>query len=302
VVDPPAGLAVDLRLRRHRPASHRACALRRPSQVAPGPGRGARGHTGAERELGRRQGFVPRGPAAEHDDALWLVFFADLLVLFALLNWLPSLFVRLGMSTTTATLGGAVFSLGGFVGGVLMGVLLSRTGRAHAVVATGFVVGIAGIAVVVAGSENLAVLLVGIALAGGGVVGGLTGISAPCGAAVPGRGSCRRPGLVVRRRTHRIDHRSRHQRRPRRRGPRGDLDHRARCASRGAGRRGSRRPGDAASSTPCAGQGVPSRHRDGRRVAVAVPPQSRADPRSDRLALRGTLDLDSDIDCRSKLR
>ena len=109
---------------------------------------------------------------------LWLVFFADLLVLFALLNWLPSLFVRLGMSTTTATLGGAVFSLGGFVGGVLMGVLLSKTGRAYTVVSAGFVAGVVGIAVVVAGSENLAVLFVGIALASGGVVGGLTGISA----------------------------------------------------------------------------------------------------------------------------
>jgi AAHS family 4-hydroxybenzoate transporter-like MFS transporter len=109
---------------------------------------------------------------------LWAVFFANLLVLFALLNWLPSLFVNLGLSTGVATTGGAVFSLGGFVGGLLMGLLLGRTGRAHAVVATGFGVGILGIAVVATGPSSLAVLLVGVALAGAGVVGGLTGISA----------------------------------------------------------------------------------------------------------------------------
>ena len=109
---------------------------------------------------------------------LWVVFFADLLMLFALLNWLPSLFVNLGMSTSVATIGGAVFSLGGFVGGVLMGVVLGRTGSAHSVVAAGFLVGIIGIGIVATGPDSLATLMIGVALAGAGVVGGLTGISA----------------------------------------------------------------------------------------------------------------------------
>ena len=109
---------------------------------------------------------------------LWLVFFADLLVLFALLNWLPTLFVSLGLPTTIATVGGAVFSLGGFAGGVVMGLVLSRSERAHTVVAIGFAVGLLGIVVVGSGPEQLTVLMLGVALAGAGVVGGLTGISA----------------------------------------------------------------------------------------------------------------------------
>jgi len=129
----------------------------------------------------RRKGSVSalfRDGRSLSTTTLWLVFFADLLVLFALMNWLPSLFVSLGLSPTTATVGGAVFSLGGFAGGVVMGIALSRTGRAHGVVATGFAVGVLGVAIVTAGSEHLAVLMVGVAMAGAGVVGGLTGISA----------------------------------------------------------------------------------------------------------------------------
>jgi AAHS family 4-hydroxybenzoate transporter-like MFS transporter len=109
---------------------------------------------------------------------LWAVFFANLLVLFAMLNWLPTLFLSLGLSPRAATLAGAVFSLGGFTGGVVMGILLGRTERRHLVVVTGFGVGIVGIFGVVVAPGELPILLVAVALAGAGVVGGLTGVSA----------------------------------------------------------------------------------------------------------------------------
>lgn len=133
---------------------------------------------GPRASVGGPVGELFRAGRAGATVTLWVVFFADLLVLFALLNWLPTLFLELGLSSRGATLGGAVFSLGGFAGGVLMGLLLGRTSRAHAVVSAGFGVGAIGILAVAFGPGSPAAMMIGVALAGGGVVGGLTGISA----------------------------------------------------------------------------------------------------------------------------
>lgn len=108
---------------------------------------------------------------------LWVVFFANLLVMYALLNWLPTLFVKAGHSAATATIGGSLFALGGFAGGVAIGLLMDRIGRPHAILVVAYLLGLVGIAVV-AMADQTALLMVGIVLAGVGVVGGQTGISA----------------------------------------------------------------------------------------------------------------------------
>ncbi|GAA1546051.1 MFS transporter [Nocardioides humi] len=117
---------------------------------------------------------------------LWTVFFANLLVMYALLNWLPTLFVKAGHSEGTATIGGSLFALGGFAGGVVIGLLMDRLGRPHAILVLAYVLGLIGIATV-ATADRTALLMLGIVLAGVGVVGGQTGISALAVALYPPR-------------------------------------------------------------------------------------------------------------------
>jgi AAHS family 4-hydroxybenzoate transporter-like MFS transporter len=108
---------------------------------------------------------------------IWTVFFANLLLMYALLNWLPTLFVKAGYSDATATIGGSLFALGGFAGGVAIGLLMDRIGRNHAIVVVGYSIGLVGIWMV-AVADGTSMLMTGIVLAGIGVIGGQTGISA----------------------------------------------------------------------------------------------------------------------------
>ncbi|QWF20482.1 aromatic acid/H+ symport family MFS transporter [Nocardioides sp. LMS-CY] len=108
---------------------------------------------------------------------IWIVFFANLLLMYALLNWLPTLFVKAGYSSATATIGGSLFALGGFAGGVVIGVIMDRIARTHAILVAGYSIGLVGIAMV-ALADSTGVLMTGIVLAGIGVIGGQTGISA----------------------------------------------------------------------------------------------------------------------------
>jgi MFS transporter, AAHS family, 4-hydroxybenzoate transporter len=109
---------------------------------------------------------------------LWVVFFSNLLVLFGLLNWLPLLFQEAGLAPSVGTIAAALFALGGFVGGLVMGITIDRTGKAHLVVGIGFLVAIAGVIGVVVGITITPVLIVAAILAGAGFTGAQTGISA----------------------------------------------------------------------------------------------------------------------------
>ena len=52
---------------------------------------------------------------------LWLAFFFTLLVLYLMLNWLPSLLVTRGFTRPQATLAALSFTLGGGIGGLIIG-------------------------------------------------------------------------------------------------------------------------------------------------------------------------------------
>jgi AAHS family 4-hydroxybenzoate transporter-like MFS transporter len=109
---------------------------------------------------------------------LWVVFFSNLLVLFGLLNWLPLLFQDAGLPSSVGTIAAALFALGGFVGGLVMGITIDRTGRPHLVVGIGFGVAMLGVVGVVLGISITPVLIVSAILAGAGFTGAQTGISA----------------------------------------------------------------------------------------------------------------------------
>jgi AAHS family 4-hydroxybenzoate transporter-like MFS transporter len=116
---------------------------------------------------------------------LWVVFFANLLVLFSLLSWLPTLFSAAGLASRTAFAATAVYSLGGFIGGLVMGFLIDRTGRAHRVLVTGYVLAALGIVVAALATTVVPLLMVAVFFIGAGISGGQTGISALAAAMYP---------------------------------------------------------------------------------------------------------------------
>lgn len=108
---------------------------------------------------------------------LWAAFFSNLLVMYFLVNWLPSLLSLIGSSLSVATLSTAVLNLGG-VGGAL---LLSRVvngPHALSVLALGYLAGAVALVMIARADGNIAVMLSGAALAGAVVVGGQIAMNA----------------------------------------------------------------------------------------------------------------------------
>ena len=59
---------------------------------------------------------------------LWLAFFMNLLTLFFLINWLPSVLQRAGVPLERAIIATVLLNLGGIVGGILLGRLMDALG------------------------------------------------------------------------------------------------------------------------------------------------------------------------------
>lgn len=78
---------------------------------------------------------------------LWVVFFSNLLVLYFLINWLPSVLQAAGLPLERAIIGTAVLNAGGIVGGLVLGRFVDRRGpfgvllAAYALAAGFFVIG-----------------------------------------------------------------------------------------------------------------------------------------------------------------
>jgi MFS transporter, AAHS family, 3-hydroxyphenylpropionic acid transporter len=66
------------------------------------------------------------GGRASRTVAIWIAFFAMLLVLFVLVGWLPSLFISRGMSRSGASLLQMLFNLGAIPGTILAGYAFGR--------------------------------------------------------------------------------------------------------------------------------------------------------------------------------
>lgn len=59
---------------------------------------------------------------------LWTVFFSNLLVLYFLINWLPSVLQSAGVSIERAIIGTVLLNAGGIAGGLVLGWLMDRRG------------------------------------------------------------------------------------------------------------------------------------------------------------------------------
>ena len=59
---------------------------------------------------------------------LWIPFFMNLLILYFILSWLPSLLRQAGMPVTAGITAVAAFSVGGILGSLVQGPLMKKMG------------------------------------------------------------------------------------------------------------------------------------------------------------------------------
>jgi len=108
---------------------------------------------------------------------LWIVNFMNLLNLYSLASWLPTVVQDAGRSTSTAVLVGTILQVGGTVGAFGLAWLIARRGFIP-VLTTSFVVACVSIATIGQPGLSLTLLFVVVFVAGWCVVGGQPGINA----------------------------------------------------------------------------------------------------------------------------
>jgi AAHS family 4-hydroxybenzoate transporter-like MFS transporter len=108
---------------------------------------------------------------------LWVVNFMNLLVLYSLSNWLPTVVTGMGYATQTAVLVGAVLQVGGTIGTFGLAWLIARAGFIP-MLATSFAVATLSIAFIGQPGLSLALLSAIVFVAGWGVIGSQPGVNA----------------------------------------------------------------------------------------------------------------------------
>jgi AAHS family 3-hydroxyphenylpropionic acid transporter len=102
--------------------------------------------------------------------ALWVAFFCGLIVLYLLLNWLPTLLVGRGLSRNQASLVQAAFNLVGVLGAVTVGGLMDSPARRWAVAGVFVALGV-GLAIQAAAPATFGIALLTGSLVGAAVLG-----------------------------------------------------------------------------------------------------------------------------------
>ncbi len=115
---------------------------------------------------------------------LWLAFFANLMVMLFLVNWLPSLLREVGIPIETAILATPVLNIGGILGSIVLGYLIDRLGP-YGVLSSVYVIAAIAIAIAATAGGNLTVFMAAVFCAGIGVVGGQNGMNAVAASLYP---------------------------------------------------------------------------------------------------------------------
>lgn len=115
---------------------------------------------------------------------VWLAFFMNLLVMYFLVNWLPSLLKQLGLPLSISIMSTALLNLGGVVGGVVLGQMIDRA-NPYLVLGVAYAAAAALIGVIAMAGANVALLLSAAAGCGFGVVGAQIGLNAVTANAYP---------------------------------------------------------------------------------------------------------------------
>ncbi|SOE97268.1 MFS transporter, AAHS family, 3-hydroxyphenylpropionic acid transporter [Burkholderia sp. D7] len=134
----------------------------------------ARSAVGGSRGLGEAQSSIAQAlwkeGRAGTTVALWISFLGTLIVLYFLINWLPSLVLSRGLSRVQSSVVQMMFNIGGGVGAIVIASLMDRIGRRRTV--TGMYLGIAAaLAALVVANDGTSMacggLLAGLFLVGG---------------------------------------------------------------------------------------------------------------------------------------
>lgn len=108
---------------------------------------------------------------------LWAVNFMNLLNLYFLSNWLPTIATSAGLSTKTAVLIGTALQVGGVLGTVMMGPIIDRIGF-HKMLVPAFALAAITIALIGQPGISLPVLFVVVVITGFCIVGGQPAVNA----------------------------------------------------------------------------------------------------------------------------
>jgi AAHS family 4-hydroxybenzoate transporter-like MFS transporter len=108
---------------------------------------------------------------------LWLVNFLNLLNLYFLSNWLPTILKDAGLSTSAAVLAATILPVGGTIGTLAMGQLIDRSSFRRVLIPS-FLLAAAAIGLIGQSQHLLVLLCVAILVAGFCVVGGQPAVNA----------------------------------------------------------------------------------------------------------------------------
>jgi AAHS family 3-hydroxyphenylpropionic acid transporter len=115
--------------------------------------------------------------------ALWISYLGTLIVLYFLINWLPSMVLSRGLTRVQAGVVQMMFNIGGGIGAIVIAGLMDRIGKKPTV--TGMYVGIAAALAALAGATGSVSMACGGLLAGLFLVGGQSVLYALAGSAYP---------------------------------------------------------------------------------------------------------------------
>jgi len=115
---------------------------------------------------------------------MWSVFFLNLLNLYLLASWLPTLMSQLGYVTSTAVLVGTMLQAGGTIGGFLFPAITARVGLTPTLT-MGFGLAALSIAGIGQFGATIGLMFVVVFLAGWGILGGQNGLNALAGSYYP---------------------------------------------------------------------------------------------------------------------
>lgn len=115
---------------------------------------------------------------------LWLISFMNLINLYFLSNWLPTLIKDAGYSTQVAVLVGTSLQVGGIVGTLTLGALINRFGFTR-VLGACFLLASVSVAAIGSVAALLPVLIVTVVIAGFCIVGGQPALNALAGTYYP---------------------------------------------------------------------------------------------------------------------
>jgi MFS transporter, AAHS family, 3-hydroxyphenylpropionic acid transporter len=115
--------------------------------------------------------------------ALWISYLGTLIVLYFLMNWLPSMVLARGLTRVESNLVLMMFNIGGGIGAVAIATIMDRFGRRGTVI--GMYVGMVAALAVLAGAGGASSTAVGGLLCGFFIVGGQSVLYALAGHAYP---------------------------------------------------------------------------------------------------------------------